>query len=108
MVELVDDHVGRQLGTSEGHDLRGKIKLSNDLLAPLQIGNVTLSTVDGPAGISMFAIYLSGDQTDVAVIGRSHICECFKTQDAGTVRLSEVKRFGRVEQSPQGGEIRIE
>jgi hypothetical protein len=58
-----------------GHNLTGEINLSNDLLQPLKVGNVTLQTVGGPAGISMYAIYLGGSKTDISVTGKSHICE---------------------------------
>jgi hypothetical protein len=58
-----------------GHNLTGQMNLSSDLLQPMTVGNVTLETAGGPAGIAMYAIYLSGDQTDVSITGRSHICE---------------------------------
>ena len=58
-----------------GHNLTGEIELSNDLIRPLAVGNVTLKAAEGPVGISMYAIYLSGDKTDVSVTGNSHICE---------------------------------
>ena len=58
-----------------GHNLTGQIDLSRDLSTPLNVGNVTLKTSDGPAGVSMYAVYLSGDKNDVTVTGNSHICE---------------------------------
>ncbi len=58
-----------------GHNLTGEIELSNDLREPMKVGNVTLKTGEQPAGISMYAIYLSGDESDVTVTGSSHICE---------------------------------
>jgi len=58
-----------------GHNLTGRMELSGDLLRPMRVGNVTLKAAGRPAGISMYAIYLSGDQTDVSVTGQSHICE---------------------------------
>ena len=58
-----------------GHNLTGQITLSNDLARPLTVGNVTLKTADKPAGVSMYALYFSGDKTDVSVDGHSHICE---------------------------------
>jgi hypothetical protein len=58
-----------------GHNLTGQINLSNDLLEPMSVGNVLLKRVGGPAGISMYAIYLSGDKNDVFITGKSHICE---------------------------------
>jgi hypothetical protein len=58
-----------------GHNLTGQIHLSKDLLTPMKVGNVTLATATEPAGISMYAIYLSGNENDVTVTGKSHICE---------------------------------
>jgi hypothetical protein len=58
-----------------GHNLTGQLTLSKDLRRPLSIGNVTLKTLGDPAGISMYALYFSGDKTDVSVTGKSHICE---------------------------------
>jgi hypothetical protein len=58
-----------------GHNLTGQLDLSNDLQKPLQLGNVTLASATQPAGISMYALYLSGDKNDVTVTGKSHICE---------------------------------
>lgn len=69
-----------------GHNLEGIIALSNDLLTPLKIGNATLQADDGAAGVSMYAIYLSGDRNDVAVTGRSHICELMHR--GGKLRIS--------------------
>ncbi len=58
-----------------GHNLNGDITLTHDLADPLHVGNVTLKHAGTPAGISMYAIYLSGSDTDLTVSGRSHICE---------------------------------
>lgn len=58
-----------------GHNLSGQIALSRDLAEPLRVGNVTLKTAGGPAGISMYAVYFSGDETDISITGKSHICE---------------------------------
>ena len=71
------------------HNLRGEVTLTNDLEEPLQIGNLTLRrTADAtnePAGISMYAMYLSGDETDAIIRGRTHICEWM--QSGGTVTV---------------------
>jgi hypothetical protein len=58
-----------------GHNLTGRIGLSRDLARPLRVGNVTLKTAGTPAAISMYALYFSGDKTDISIRGRSHICE---------------------------------
>ncbi len=59
-----------------GHNLKGDVRLSSDLQQPLVIGNVTLKAPPGkPAGVSMYALYFSGNETDVHVTGKSHICE---------------------------------
>jgi hypothetical protein len=58
-----------------GHNLAGQINLSNDLVEPLRIGNVLLKTDGAAAGISMYALYFSGQKTDITVAGKSHICE---------------------------------
>lgn len=58
-----------------GHNLTGQMTLSNDLSEPLHVGNVMLKTTGKPAGISMYALYLSGKENDLTVTGRSHICE---------------------------------
>jgi hypothetical protein len=58
-----------------GHNLTGHVTLSKGLRRPLRIGNVTLKTSGEPAGISMYALYFSGEQTDVSITGKSHICE---------------------------------
>jgi hypothetical protein len=59
-----------------GHNLTGQVTLSNDLAEPLRLGNLVLKAAAGrPAGISMYALYLSGKQNDLTVTGRSHICE---------------------------------
>lgn len=68
------------------HNLKGTVKLTNDLNDPLRIGNLTLKRNDEtPSGISMYALYLSGDETDATIIGRTHICEWM--QSGGVVRV---------------------
>ena len=69
-----------------GHNLTGQITLSKDLAQPLSVGNVTLKTAGGPAGISMYALYFSGDKTDVSITGKSHICELMHR--GGKLRIS--------------------
>jgi hypothetical protein len=69
-----------------GHNLTGQITLSKDLAEPLRVGNVTLKTAGGPAGISMYAVYFSGDKTDVSITGNSHICELMHR--GGRLRIS--------------------
>jgi hypothetical protein len=73
--EIILKHSKDLIMSLLGHNLTGSINLSKDLLTPLRVGNVTLRASDGPAGISMYAVYLSGDKNDVSVTGRSHICE---------------------------------
>jgi hypothetical protein len=58
-----------------GHNLHGSLFLSNDLRVPLRVGNVTLKNGGQRAGISMWAVYLSGDDTDLSITGAAHICE---------------------------------
>jgi hypothetical protein len=58
-----------------GHNLQGDLRLSNDLSKPVQLGSVTLRRADQPVGVSMWALYFSGDKTDVTIRGRTHICE---------------------------------
>ncbi len=58
-----------------GHNLKGEIELSTTLAQPLKLGNLTLKTGGVPAGISMYAFYCSGDDTDLTITGQSHICE---------------------------------
>lgn len=71
------------------HNLKGDVLLTNDLSEPLQIGNLTLKrkpqSQDEPAGISMYAMYFSGDETDATIRGRTHLCEWM--QGGGTVRV---------------------
>jgi hypothetical protein len=76
-----------------GHNLEGEIGLSNDLAQPLRVANVTLSTTAGqPAGISMYALYFSGNDTDITITGESHICELMHR--GGKLRVSG-RRGGR-------------
>ncbi len=78
-----------------GHNLTGDVTLTSDLSEPLHVGNVTLKTADKPAGISMYALYLSGKENDLTVTGRSHICELMlhsggKMKIAGTTAKNEI------------------
>ena len=68
------------------HNLKGEITLTNDLAEPLLMGNLTLKrSGDQPAGISMYALYFSGDETIATIKGRTHVCEWM--QSAGTVSV---------------------
>lgn len=68
------------------HNLKGKTTLTTDLSEPLKLGNLTLRrATEKPAGISMYAMYFSGEETDATIQGRTHICEWM--QNAGTVRV---------------------
>ena len=58
-----------------GHNLTGTLNLSNDLTEPVTLGNLTLRRAENPPGISMWALYFSGDETDLTVRGATHICE---------------------------------
>ncbi len=74
-----------------GHNLKGEVQLSRDLQEPLTIGNVTLKAPQGdPAGVSMYGLYLSGDETELSVTGESHICELM--QSGGRLRISGTHR----------------
>jgi hypothetical protein len=73
------------------HNLKGDITLTNDLTEPLVIGNLTLKrATDQPAGISMYAMYFSGEETIATIRGRTHICEWM--QGAGTVRVEGIEK----------------
>lgn len=73
------------------HNLKGEITLTNDLAQPLVMGNLTLKrSGDDPAGISMYAMYFSGDETNATIKGRTHICEWM--QGAGTVRVEGIDK----------------
>ena len=73
------------------HNLKGEITLTNDLSEPLVVGNLTLKRgTDQPAGISMYAMYFSGDETNATIRGRTHICEWM--QGAGTVRVEGIEK----------------
>ncbi|GAB5404568.1 MAG: hypothetical protein Aurels2KO_27990 [Aureliella sp.] len=68
------------------HNLSGDVTLTNELEQPLKIGNLTLRRAgDPPAGITMYAMYFSGDETDATITGRTHICEWM--QSGGRVRV---------------------
>jgi hypothetical protein len=69
-----------------GHNLTGQVTLSNSLTEPLRVGNVTLKTAGQPAGISMYAFYLSGKDSNLTVTGRSHICELMM-QSGGKLKV---------------------
>jgi hypothetical protein len=58
-----------------GHNLTGDLNLCNDLVQPIKLGNVTINKAQTPPDISMFAIYFSGDKTDMNIRGKTHICE---------------------------------
>lgn len=72
------------------HNLKGEVTLTNDLSEPLQISNVTLMRAehskDEPAGISMYAMYFSGNEADATIRGRTHICEWM--QSGGVIRVT--------------------
>ena len=73
------------------HNLKGEVTLTKDLREPLKIGNLTFGrSHDEHAGISMYALYFSGDETDATVRGRTHICEWM--QRGGTVRVQGIDR----------------
>ncbi|WP_197231657.1 nucleoside hydrolase-like domain-containing protein [Novipirellula artificiosorum] len=73
------------------HNLKGEITLTNDLATPLVMGNLTLKRNNGePVGISMYAMYFSGEETDATIKGRTHICEWM--QSAGTVRVEGIDK----------------
>ena len=71
-----------------GHNLTGDLVLSNDLQTPLRVGNVTLKNTGQPARIAMWAVYLSGEKTDLSIAGTSHICELMHR--AGRLKISGI------------------
>lgn len=69
------------------HNLQGTVHLTNELEEPLEIGNLTLQrSGDHPSGINMFAMYLSGEETDATIRGRTHICEWMQSGGKVSVR----------------------
>jgi hypothetical protein len=58
-----------------GHNLSGNLRLYDDLSEPVKLGNVTLKKAEMAPDISMWALYFSGDKTDLSVQGTTHICE---------------------------------
>jgi hypothetical protein len=58
-----------------GHNLTGELNLSNNLVEPVRLGNVTLHRAETSPDISMWALYFSGDKTNLTVQGTTHICE---------------------------------
>jgi hypothetical protein len=63
-----------------GWNLKGEISLpapwpGEQRNASLRVGNLTWHTLDKPAGIYCWGLYLSGDETDVTVRGQTLICE---------------------------------
>ncbi len=84
------------------HNLKGETILTNDLSEPLEIGNLTLRrATEEPAGISMYAMYFSGAETNATIKGRTHICEWM--QNAGTVHVTQVE--SRHDKSDQAGRL---
>ncbi|MEM6690872.1 MAG: hypothetical protein AAF664_15675 [Planctomycetota bacterium] len=80
------------------HNLPGEVRLTNDPSEPLNTGNLALKREHNePAGISMYAMYFSGDETDATIFGRTHICEWM--QRGGKV---SVKSLGKSNQLPLG------
>jgi hypothetical protein len=68
-----------------GHNLTGDLNLSNDLAEPVKLGNLTLRKAGEFPGVSMWALYCSGDKTDLKVRGAAHICELM--QGGGRLHL---------------------
>lgn len=58
-----------------GHDLTGNLNLTNSLNEPIQLGSLTVRKGRESPGISMYALYFSGDKTDMSVRGEAHVCE---------------------------------
>ncbi len=58
-----------------GHNVTGDLCLSTDLATPVKYGNVHLSRAGHPVTFFLWALYGSGDKTDVTVHGPARICE---------------------------------
>jgi len=69
-----------------GHNLTGDLTLSGDLAEPVTLGNLTLRKSREFPGVSMWALYCSGDKTDLRVRGTTHICELMHS--GGRLHLS--------------------
>ena len=73
------------------HNLKGEVSLTNALDQPLVIGNLTLRrSGKEPAGITMYAMYFSGDETDATIRGKTHICEWM--QSGGKVSVQGLNK----------------
>jgi hypothetical protein len=69
-----------------GHDLAGELVLSDRLGEPVRLGSLTLDRGEKAIHVNMWALYFSGDQTDVTVRGAAHICELMHR--GGRLRLA--------------------
>ena len=76
-----------------GWNLKGEISLpapwpGDQRNATLKVGNLTWRTLDKPAGIFCWGLYLSGDETDLTVRGQTLICELMVMGGKATVEGS--------------------
>lgn len=69
-----------------GHNLAGDIFLTPNLAEPLRVGSLTLKRGSAEIRVPMWALYFSGDKTDVNIRGKTHICELMVR--AGKVRFA--------------------
>lgn len=58
-----------------GHNVAGELRLPADLATPVEYGNVRLARRDRPVNVFVWALYASGDKTNVTVHGPARICE---------------------------------
>lgn len=68
-----------------GHNVTGELRLSEDLAGPVGYGNVRIVRATDPVHVFVWALYSSGDGTDVTVRGPARICELMHR--GGTMRL---------------------
>ncbi|MCX8038600.1 MAG: hypothetical protein N3D11_16410, partial [Candidatus Sumerlaeia bacterium] len=95
--EIVLRDCPRLIPSVMGRNLQGKWRLpclrrgdpaSLPLLHPhssLRLANVTLRTLERPAGISTWGVYLNGPKTDITLTGPTLICELMVTEGKATL-----------------------
>ncbi|MFZ5830985.1 MAG: glycoside hydrolase family 43 protein [Planctomycetota bacterium] len=58
-----------------GHNVSGDLRLTTDLATPVEFANVRLSRADRPVNVFLWALYASGDKSNLTVHGPARICE---------------------------------
>ncbi|MCU0961077.1 MAG: hypothetical protein MUF48_13310 [Pirellulaceae bacterium] len=81
--EVVLGDCPRLIPSLIAHNLRGPLRLPAPWpahpqdTAALTVGNLTLRTIGQPVRTWCWGLYFSGDDTDVSLVGPTHICELF-------------------------------